>query len=141
MNPSPNGDNGDIVPTRDTAGHFLKGNPGGPGNPQARNVATWRKALADTVTPEDVAEVTRKLVEAAKAGEPWAIHELFDRCMGKPNLTVAADIRTHEAIKEIDRDEALAALDAFQAAFEAKAAKPAPPTAPGLTTTNGETTP
>ena len=79
---SANGDNGQAE-TRDSKGRFLSGNPGGPGNPNVRNVATWRKALADTVSPDDVAEVTRRLLSAAKDGQPWAIHELLDRCLGK----------------------------------------------------------
>ena len=89
--PSTNGDNG-LVETRDCKGRFLVGNPGGPGNPQARNVATWRAALAGAVSPDDVAEVTEKLKGAAKAGEPWAVHELFDRLLGKPHVSVDASV-------------------------------------------------
>ena len=73
---------------RDSKGRFLPGNPGGPGNPQAHNVATWRKALAEAVSADDVTEVAQKLLDAAKAGEPWAIHELLDRCLGKPHVQV-----------------------------------------------------
>ena len=89
--PSTNGDNGAakaLVETRDGRGRFLPGNPGGPGNPQARNVATWRKALAEAVSAEDVTQVAQRLVDAAKAGEPWAVRELLDRLLGKPHVQI-----------------------------------------------------
>jgi hypothetical protein len=37
-----------------------------------------------TVTEADIRDVIRKLVSAAKAGEPWAVRELLDRVFGKP---------------------------------------------------------
>ena len=116
--PSPNGENG-LVETRDSKGRFLPGNPGGPGNPQARNVATWRKALADTVSFEDVAEVTQKLLDAAKAGEPWAIRELLDRVLGKPHVQVDASVSVAGGGADADADadaRAKARCDAFLAA-------------------------
>jgi len=118
--PSTNGDNG-LVETRDCKGRFLPGNPGGPGNPQARNVATWRKALADTVSFEDVTEVTQKLVDAAKAGEPWAVHELFDRLLGKPHVSVDASVSVAGGGADADADadaRGKARCDAFLAACE-----------------------
>jgi len=101
--PSANGDNG-LPAVRDDKGRFLPGNPGGPGNPQARNVGTWRQALAGAVSAEDVAEVTRKLVEAAKAGEPWAVKEFFDRTMGKPHVQVELQGNV-ERLREMDEAE------------------------------------
>ena len=42
--------------------------------------------------------VMRALVKAAKAGEPWAVRELFDRTVGKP---VEADlIQRLEALEQ-----------------------------------------
>ena len=41
------------------------------------NVAPWRQALADSVSADDVAHVTQKLLEAAKAGGRWALREFF----------------------------------------------------------------
>ena len=78
--PSTNGGNGD----RDAHGRFARGNSGGPGNPHIKTVAAWRSALARVVSPADIEAVLRKLLERAKAGEPWAIKELLDRCLGKP---------------------------------------------------------
>src|SRR5262245_54917021 len=81
--PSPNGTNG-----RDARGRFTVGNPGGPGNPFGQRSAAFREALFQAVTPEDVRAVAAKLVAEAKAGQPWAVKEFFDRCVGKPVATV-----------------------------------------------------
>ena len=93
--PSTNGDNGPdlsrtegLADARDGKGRFVKGNPGGPGNPNARNVAAWRRALVDSVSADDVAQVMQRLIDAAKDGEPWAIRELLDRCFGKPHVQI-----------------------------------------------------
>lgn len=82
--PSPNGDNG-----RERNGQFSKGNPGGPGNPQARRVAQLRKAMLDAVTPEDFATIVANLVKLAKAGDLAAVKELFNRTLG---TAVPADV-------------------------------------------------
>lgn len=79
--PSANGDNG-----RQTDGRFAAGNRGGPGNPHAAAVGTWRAALVDCVTADDLRAVVAALVNHAKAGAPWAVRELLDRCLGKPKL-------------------------------------------------------
>src|SRR5262245_45139574 len=60
--PSTNGD------FRDSRGRFGPKNPGGPGNPFARQVAALRQALLDAVTAADMQTVARKLIELAAAG-------------------------------------------------------------------------
>lgn len=102
--PLPNGDNG-LVEGRDNKGRFVKGNRGGPGNPQARNVSNWRRALADTVSNADVKKVAKELTKAAKGGEPWAIRELLDRCLGKPQVQIALEVET-EAVRELTESQA-----------------------------------
>ncbi len=92
---SPNGSNG-----RDGRGRFAKGNPGGPGNPHAAAVGRWRTALADTVTGDDLRAVIAKLVERAKAGERWAVCELLDRCLGKPEQALEARLAVPELTTE-----------------------------------------
>ena len=47
---------------RDERGRFVAGNRGGPGNPFARKVAALRRALIDSVTPQDIQEVAGRLV-------------------------------------------------------------------------------
>ena len=69
---------------REANGRFAKGNFGGPGNPHAAKVASWRRALAETVTLEDIREIVTALVRKAKQGELSAIKELLDRTLGKP---------------------------------------------------------
>ena len=81
-----NGSNG-----RDHRGRFTHGNPGGPGNPNAAAVGAWRSALVKTVTLADFEEVVRKLVDLAKAGEPWAVRELLNRCLGRPTQAVSIE--------------------------------------------------
>ena len=93
--PLTNGSNGD----RDLHGRFASGNAyGRRGSPHAAKVASWRSALTETVTVDDMAEVFRVLVERAKAGESWAVKELLDRTLGKPQ---EADL-----IERLDRLEA-----------------------------------
>ena len=119
---------------RDSKGRFLPGNPGGPGNPQARNVATWRKALADTVSAGDVAQVAQKLVDAAKAGEPWAVRELLDRLLGKPQVQIALEANADYVREYSEREQAeatrLARLMLLDAAADA-------PGAPGVPASQG----
>jgi len=75
---------------RDSQGRFVRGNPGGPGNPQSRRAVKWRQALLFAVSYEDIVAVVRCLVKAARAGQPWAVKELLDRCLGR-DLPAEAD--------------------------------------------------
>jgi len=76
--PTPNVPNG-----RTPNGRFAKGNPGGPGNPHARRIAQFRSAVLGAVTPEDLDEVVRGLLDAAKSGDLAATKLLLDRTLGK----------------------------------------------------------
>ena len=78
-----NGNNG-----RDKQGRFIVGNKGGPGNPHAKQVALLRAALLSAVTPEDLHDVIRVLIEKALSGNVSAIKELLDRLYGKPKVAV-----------------------------------------------------
>ena len=78
-----NGNNG-----RDKQGRFIVGNKGGPGNPHAKQVALLRGALLSAVTPEDLHDVIRVLIEKALSGNVSAIKELLDRLYGKPKVAV-----------------------------------------------------
>ena len=132
--PLPNGDNG-LAETRDSKGRFLPGNPGGPGNPQARNVATWRKALADAVSAADVAQVTRKLVDAAKAGESWAVRELLDRLLGKPHVQIELQADA-DYIREYSETEKIEAARLSRLLLMEERAADAPE-APGVPASQG----
>jgi hypothetical protein len=63
---------------------FAKGNPGGPGNPFARQINALRAQLYAAVTEQDMAEVVQALLAGAKAGKLAYIRELLDRLIGKP---------------------------------------------------------
>lgn len=84
--PSPNGHNG-----RDTAGRFASGNRFGRGNPHARQVADYQRAVREAVTDEDLRRITRKLVERAIAGDVVAAREVLDRVMGKAKVSIEVD--------------------------------------------------
>jgi hypothetical protein len=77
--PSANGRNG-----RAAGGRFAKGNAGGPGNPFGRRTAQLRRVLLEAVSDEDVAAVTRRLVELAKEGDVPAARLLFGYVIGQP---------------------------------------------------------
>lgn len=69
---------------RDAKGKFVKGNPGGPGNPLAARVSKLRFALVNAVTVEDIEEVVSALVRQAKDGDVAATKELLSRVLGRP---------------------------------------------------------
>lgn len=78
--PSPDGSNSG----RDGGGRFTKGNPGGVGNPFAKQVGRLRSAMLKAVTEEDMRAIVAKLVESAKKGNVQAAKEIMNRCLGKP---------------------------------------------------------
>ncbi len=107
VRPLANGGNG-----RGGHGRFLPGNQAavGRGNPHADRVHAWRSAMVATVTEDDLRAVIAKLVERALAGEPWAIKEVLDRCLGKsvqPTAASAGEVQAEMRIHlEVDRGPA-----------------------------------
>lgn len=90
--------NGEIQPERDGRGKLLRGNRGGPGNPQVRRIAGLRAAVVSSIAPDDMLEVMAVLLAKAKRGDMVAIKELFDRTLGKPQEPdIAAHIDELEA--------------------------------------------
>jgi hypothetical protein len=84
---------------RDDAGRFQPGCKPGPGNPFARRVATLRKALLESVSEGDVAELGRKLLAQALAGDVAASKVLLSYVVGKPTEVVDPDRIEIEAWK------------------------------------------
>jgi hypothetical protein len=76
---------------RDQRGRFVAGNPGGTGNPFARQVAALRKAFLESVTPEDIAAVVAALLARAKEGDVAAAKLVLTYAVGKPEATVDPD--------------------------------------------------
>lgn len=68
---------------RDPQGRFLPGNRGGPGNPQVRRLAAYRKALENAISPADLKAIIKKLILKARAGDFQAAREIMDRTVGK----------------------------------------------------------
>src|SRR5439155_5688778 len=65
-------------------GRFAKGNPGGPGNPFARQVAALRKVILNRLTEEDLLAITEALLAKAKEGSVGAAKLLLAYALGKP---------------------------------------------------------
>lgn len=88
----------DFQRDKELDGRFARGNklgrrfqPGGkpgPGNPWAAHVEKFRSALFRCLKPSDFKAIARKLIESAKAGEPWAIREVLDRAIGRTTQMV-----------------------------------------------------
>ena len=57
---------------RDAKGRFAKGNPGGPGNPFARQVGAMRSGIFASNAPEDIQQVLAKLKAQALEGNVQA---------------------------------------------------------------------
>src|SRR5882672_4303459 len=68
----------------DANGRFAKGNPGGPGNPFARQVAALRKVIINRLTEEDLLAITEALLAKAKQGSVGAAKLLLAYGIGKP---------------------------------------------------------
>jgi hypothetical protein len=85
--PSANGENAG----RDLQGRFVKGNPGGPGNPYARRVAALRSALLETVTEAEIRELVGVLLQSAKKGDISAARLLLGYAIGAAHAILPAD--------------------------------------------------
>src|SRR2546423_132023 len=68
----------------DAKGRFAHGNPGGPGNPFARQVAALRKVIINRLTEEDLLAITEALLAKAKQGSVSAAKLLLAYAIGKP---------------------------------------------------------
>src|SRR5271165_1591112 len=77
--PSAKADNG-----RSASGRFAKGNPGGPGNPFARQVAALRQELLNAVSLDKLRSIVGKLVEKAEQGDVPAAKVVLEYTIGKP---------------------------------------------------------
>jgi hypothetical protein len=84
-------DNEDKRKGRDHRGRFVKGNPGGPGNPFARRLAALRKALCEAVTEADIQALAEQMLLQARYGDVAAVKLLFAYAIGKPADAVDPD--------------------------------------------------
>jgi len=56
-----------------TTGQFTRGNQCSRGNAVVHKAAQFRAKMFRCVSSADFADIIRKLVQAAKSGEPWAV--------------------------------------------------------------------
>jgi len=72
---------------RDSQGKFLKGEwKGGPGNPQIRRLAAYKKALHETITEEDARAIFQNLATQARDGDLEATKVLIPYLLGRPKV-------------------------------------------------------
>jgi hypothetical protein len=76
---------------RDHRARFTKGNRDGPGNPFARQIAAFRRALCEVVSEEDLQIISRRLLEKAKNGDWVAAKLLLAYTVGRPTDAVDPD--------------------------------------------------
>jgi hypothetical protein len=76
-----------------TTGRFTPGNQAATGNAVPRKAATFRAKLFRCVSPTDFREIVQKLVEEAKAGEPWAVKLALQYLVGR-----SEDVEMHERL-------------------------------------------
>jgi hypothetical protein len=94
---APNGTPAAATPTepatagRDARGRFTAGNAGGCGNPFARQVASFRKALYEAVDIPQLKMLAERLWDMAFAGNVQAAKLLFQYLVGKPADVVDPD--------------------------------------------------
>jgi hypothetical protein len=101
---------------RDGSGRFAAGNRGGPGNPFARRTAAARKAVADAVTPEQLAAIAAVMVNKALEGDVAAAKLVFGYAAGKP--AQAPDPDTLDAHELATRRDNAASQEDMKALFE-----------------------
>ena len=101
---------------RDAFGQFLPGHKGGPGNPHSKRCNQLRTKMIETITTDDIEEITRQLIALAKKGNIKAIKEVFDRVMGKAiqqinvadaegnSLQTSVDILRSEFMKSLTQE-------------------------------------
>jgi hypothetical protein len=128
--PPPNGDNGPPEPPpmapkpgRTADGKFAAGNPGGPGNPFARQVASFRQALYEAVTRDMLKDLATRLWGMALGGNVAAARLLLQYLVGKPQDPPNPDRLEHdewqvyqsEAVPPADMSRLLGSMPATMA--------------------------
>lgn len=75
-----------VRPMTGPNGKFVKGNPGGPGNPHAIKIATYTAALKHAVSEDELRQVFVTLKRLSLRGDIDAIRELLNRTLGKARV-------------------------------------------------------
>jgi hypothetical protein len=85
-----------LAPGRTPDGKFAKGNPGGPGNPHARECARILQIMQAAIADEEILHLTRKLLELGLAGDVAAIKLILAYKIGKPQPAPLPDHLAHD---------------------------------------------
>ncbi len=111
-----NGTHAEAAPSgRDGKGRFTKGNPGGPGNPFARQVARLRQVFLDRVDPDKLQALVDKLLEMALAGDLAALKLVLAYTLGRPAPAVDPDGLDAQEIELFRREQVRDLDDNFRA--------------------------
>src|SRR5262245_43310308 len=114
----------------DHRGHFTVGNPGGPGNPLAREMAYWRQRMRESVTPTLFDHVFSSLFALAIRGNLAAIKYFHECVCGRPERGVAAErLEAHELLLQLQAARLIKRCDRAGIRLRQDAA-PAPPPPP-----------
>jgi hypothetical protein len=106
---------------RDSQGRFSKGNPGGPGNPFARQVGRLRTVLLERLDEDKLRAIADKLLELAMEGDVAAMRLLLSYTLGRPAAAVEPDELDVQEI-ELHRREQVRDLMDYRSAVPASAA-------------------
>src|SRR5687768_14507095 len=75
----------------DARGRFKKGNPGGPGNPYARETALIRQMVHEEADVECLRVILRAIIARAKEGDLAAARFVYTYAYGKPTTPIDPD--------------------------------------------------
>lgn len=90
-NTSPERPMGAPILGRDDKGRFVRGNPGGPGNPFARKTAALRSALIRKMDEDRIEKLADKLIEQALDGDVPSARLVLQYAIGLPTQAVDPD--------------------------------------------------
>lgn len=70
-------------------GRFIAGNKAAVGNVYAKQIAQYRKALHDAISPIAVAAIARAMIKAARGGDVAAAKLVLGYAIGAPTVEVS----------------------------------------------------
>ena len=70
---------------------FVKGNPGGPGNPAGATIEQLRHVFVAQCTPERMARIADRMLDSAEKGDVQACKEILNRVLGAATQQVKVE--------------------------------------------------
>lgn len=87
------------VEGRNEKGRFTQGNKLAKGNPENKRKARLRREMQRAVTPEEIRDITLKIIQMAKNGDLVAVRIVFEYALGKP--TSAQDLHSDDSNEQV----------------------------------------